>query len=451
MKKRYSIFLKPLTIFFDILIINSVVIYIHDFEFLNTLFLIYTSLFWLISSSFYGYYNTNRNTKFYQLFKLLIFQTLIFNLGYFSFFGFFREGVVVNNQTKILGLIISCLWSFKIFLFFAIKLYRSKGNNYRKVVVLGGDSSTIKIKDVLKEDKDLGYQYLGFFSDKMKQNKEYLGSINESFSFILKNEVDEIFCSLKEIKSAELKEIKKFANTNDRVLKLIPNSKEIYNKNISTEFYGNSLLILNVKKLPLEIFENRFLKRSIDLLFSFCVFIFIFSWLFPIIILLIRIESKGATIFKQNREGIHGEEFVCYKFRSMYKSELLDNGHTKRNDNRVTKIGSFIRKTSIDELPQFINVLLGQMSVVGPRPHMNEHSIKFDKEVRNYMKRKSVKPGITGLAQISGYRGEIKMKSDIENRVRLDVFYIENWSFLLDLKIIIQTALNIFKGDEKAY
>lgn len=135
----------------------------------------------------------------------------------------------------------------------------------------------------------------------------------------------------------------------------------------------------------------------------------------------------------------------------MYKSELLDNGHTKRNDNRVTKIGSFIRKTSIDELPQFINVLLGQMSVVGPRPHMNEHSIKFDKEVRNYMKRKSVKPGITGLAQISGYRGEIKMKSDIENRVRLDVFYIENWSFLLDLKIMIQTALNIFKGDEKAY
>lgn len=450
MRKRYSIFLKPLTIFFDLLIINSEVIYIQDFEFLNALFLIYISLFWLISSSFYGYYNTNRNTKFYQLFKLLIFQTLIFNLGYFSFFGFFR-GVVVNNQTKILVLIISCLWSFKIFLFFAIKIYRSKGNNYRKVVVLGGDSSTIKIKDVLKEDKALGYQYLGFFSDNIKQNKEYLGSINESFSFILKNEVDEIFCSLKEIKNAEIKEIKKFANTYDRVLKLIPDSREIYNKNLSKEFYGNSLLVLNVKKLPLEIFENRFLKRSIDLLLSFCACVFIFSWLFPIIILLIRIESKGVTIFKQNREGINGEEFVCYKFRSMYKSELLDNGHTKRNDNRVTKIGSFIRKTSIDELPQFINVLLGQMSVVGPRPHMNAHSIKFDSEVRNYMNRKSVKPGITGLAQISGYRGEIKKKSDIENRVRLDIFYIENWSFLLDLKIIIQTALNIFKGDEKAY
>ena len=452
MKKRFSIFLKPLTFFFDLLVINLVVICIYDFEFLNTLFLIYISLFWLISSLFLGYYETNRNTRFYQLFKLLILQSLIFVLGYFSFFGFFREGVVINNQTKILVSIISCLWSFKIFLFFAIKFYRSKGNNYRKVVVMGGDSSAIKIKDILKEDKQLGYQYLGFFSNKKKLDKEYLGSINESFFFILKNEVDEIFCSLKEINNLELKKIKKFASTNNRVLNLVPNSKEIDNNNLSKEFYGNSLLILNVKKLPLEIFENRLLKRSIDLLFSFFVCVFIFPWLFPIIILLIKIESEGATIFKQKREGINGKQFVCYKFRSMRNNDLSTKSHDATvNDSRVTKIGSFLRKTSMDELPQFINVFLGQMSVVGPRPHMNEHSKKFDKDVRNYMKRKSVKPGISGLAQVSGYRGEIKKKSDIENRVRLDVFYIENWSFLLDLKIIIQTVFNILKGDEKAY
>jgi putative colanic acid biosynthesis UDP-glucose lipid carrier transferase len=357
----------------------------------------------------------------------------------------------VNNQTKILVLTISLLWSFKICLFYAIKFYRSKGNNFRKVVVLGGGSSVTKIKEVLKEDKELGYKYLGFFSDKVKQNEECLGLIKDSFSYILKNDIDEIFCSLDETNKVELKKIKKFANTNNRVLKLIPNSKEIYNKDLSTEFYGNSLLILNVKKLPLEIFENRTLKRIFDFLFSLFVCVFLFSWLFPIIIILIRLESKGATIFRQKREGINGEEFVCYKFRSMYNAKLLDSGHTKRNDNRITKIGAFLRKTSIDEFPQFINVLFGQMSVVGPRPHMNAHSLKFDKEVRNYMKRKSVKPGITGLAQISGYRGEIEKKSDIENRVRLDVFYIENWSFILDLKIITQTALNVFKGDEKAY
>ena len=451
MKKRFSIFLKQLTFFFDLLVINLVVICIYDFEFLNKLFLIYISLFWFISSSFLGYYKTNRNTRFYQLFKLLILQTLIFVLGYFSFFGFFREGVVVNNQTKILVSIISCLWSFKIFLFFAIKFYRSKGNNYRKAVVIGCDSSSIIISDVLKEDKQLGYQYLGFFSNKKKLDKEYLGSINESFFFILKNEVDEIFCSLKEINNEELKKIKKFASSNNRVLNLVPNSKEIDNNNLIKEFYGNSLLILNVKKLPLEIFENRLLKRSIDLLFSFFVCVFIFPWLFPIIILLIKIESEGAIIFKQKREGINGEEFVCYKFRSMKINSMSDKVHATENDFRVTKIGAFLRKTSIDELPQFINVFLGQMSVVGPRPHMNEHSKKFDRDVRNYMKRKSVKPGISGLAQVSGYRGEIKNQSDIENRVRLDVFYIENWSFFLDLKIIIRTIFNIFKGDEKAY
>jgi len=344
LKKRFSIFLKPLTFFFDLLVINLVVICIYDFEFLNKLFLIYISLFWFISSSFLGYYKTNRNTRFYQLFKLLILQTLIFVLGYFSFFGFFREGVVVNNQTKILVSIISCLWSFKIFLFFAIKFYRSKGNNYRKAVVIGCDSSSIIISDVLKEDKQLGYQYLGFFSNKKKLDKEYLGSINESFFFILKNEVDEIFCSLKEINNEELKKIKKFASSNNRVLNLVPNSKEIDNNNLIKEFYGNSLLILNVKKLPLEIFENRLLKRSIDLLFSFFVCVFIFPWLFPIIILLIKIESEGAIIFKQKREGINGEEFVCYKFRSMKINSMSDKVHATENDFRVTKIGAFFKK-----------------------------------------------------------------------------------------------------------
>jgi putative colanic acid biosynthesis UDP-glucose lipid carrier transferase len=411
----------------------------------------YISVFWLFSSFILGYYNIYRNTKLYELIKLLISQASIFILGYFTYFGFFREGVTVNNQIKILITIISVLWFFKLIVFYTIKLYRAKGNNYRNVIVLGSDTSTKNIIRTLKEDKDLGYKYLGFFSDKASSNSHCLGTVKASFDYILKNEVDEIFCSLKDLKELELRKIKKFANANNLVLKLIPNSKEIYNKNINTEVYGNSLLILNLKKLPLEIFENRILKRLFDLFFSSLVCLFVFSWLFPIIILIIRLESKGSTIFRQKREGINGEDFMCYKFRSMYTNEKIDNGHTKKNDNRITRVGSFIRKTSIDEFPQFINVFLGQMSIVGPRPHMNLHSLKFDKEVRNYMKRKSVKPGITGLAQISGYRGEIQKKSDIENRVRLDVFYIENWSFMLDLKLVFQTALNIFKGDENAY
>lgn len=376
---------------------------------------------------------------------------VIFILGYFTYFGFFREGVIVNNQTKILTTIIVLLLSFKLFIFYAIRIYRSKGNNYRKVIVLGSDASTKKVIQTLNKDKGLGYRYLGFFSDSIKNNKLYLGSIKSSFRYILSNEVDEIFCSLSELKELELRKIIKFANKNNLILKLIPNPKELYSKDLNTEYFGNSLPILNVKKLPLEVFENRMFKRLFDIIFSLFICLFIFSWLFPIIILIIRLESRGASIFKQKREGINGEEFVCFKFRSMYKSKLFDSGHTKKKDARVTRVGYFLRKTSIDEFPQFINVLLGQMSVVGPRPHMNVHSLKFDREVTNYMKRKSVKPGITGLAQISGYRGEIQKKSDIENRVRLDVFYIENWSFLLDVKIIVKTIVSVFLGEEKAY
>ena len=135
----------------------------------------------------------------------------------------------------------------------------------------------------------------------------------------------------------------------------------------------------------------------------------------------------------------------------MRSNELSDKVHARKDDDRVTKIGAFLRRTSIDELPQFINVLKGDMSVVGPRPHLESLSLEYQKDVDDYLKRHLMKPGITGLAQISGYRGEIKKKADIKNRVRLDIFYIENWSFLLDLKIIFQTVLNIFKGDENAY
>jgi putative colanic acid biosynthesis UDP-glucose lipid carrier transferase len=210
-------------------------------------------------------------------------------------------------------------------------------------------------------------------------------------------------------------------------------------------------MVLNVRKLPFEFAENFYIKRIFDIVFSLFICFFILSWVIPILWILVKLESNGPLIFKQQREGINGDKFVCYKFRSMQFNVSSEEGHTTKNDHRVTKIGAFMRKTSIDELPQFFNVLFGEMSVVGPRPHVESLSIEYQKEVGDYLKRHIVKPGITGLAQVRGYRGEIKKKSDIKNRIRLDVFYIENWSFFLDLKIIIQTILNIFRGEEKAY
>ena len=187
------------------------------------------------------------------------------------------------------------------------------------------------------------------------------------------------------------------------------------------------------------------------MLFSLFVFFGILIWFAPILALLIRLESKGPIFFIQKRTGFDNKEFQCFKFRSMAVNDDADAKQAGKNDMRVTKIGRFIRRTSIDELPQFYNVLFGNMSVVGPRPHMLKHTDEYANKVDKYMLRHFVKPGITGLAQVRGYRGEIEQDSDIQNRIKFDIFYVENWSFLLDLKIIIQTILNGIKGEEKAY
>ena len=167
--------------------------------------------------------------------------------------------------------------------------------------------------------------------------------------------------------------------------------------------------------------------------------------------MLVKADSPGAFFFKQIRDGAAGKQFYCYKIRSMKGNSVSNSLSATKHDVRITKVGAFLRKTSLDELPQFFNVLKGDMSVVGPRPHMNIQTEKYLKEIDNYLIRNSVKPGITGLAQVSGYRGEVQTKTDIEHRVRLDIFYIENWSFVLDLKIVFQTIFKSFKGQEKAY
>ena len=299
----------------------------------------------------------------------------------------------------------------------------------------------------------MGYKVQGFFSDQkyLKKSQLFLGSKKDIFDYTSNNNIDEIYITLSKTTREEVKSINKFTIENKIQLKLIPNPNELFSKNQQAEVFEDNFKVLTIKKLPFEFYENRLIKRLFDISFSLTVILLLMSWLIPILWILIKIESKGPLFFKQEREGLNGKRFLCYKFRSMKLNKEANKESATKNDLRITKIGAFIRKTSIDELPQFFNVFLGDMSIVGPRPHMNLHSVQFEKEIKNYVKRHAVKPGITGLAQIKGYRGEIIKKSDIENRVRLDIFYIENWSFLFDLKIIINTVLNVFKGEEKAY
>ena len=423
--------------------------YVSDLEFYNLSFIIYIISFWTLSSFLTNYYKVLRFTKILRILSLTFRHFFIFILGFFAFFGIFKEGSVINNQFLILLSILISTFCLKVVSFILLKWYRNLGRNYRKVIVIGVDDSSKKIIELFKQNKSLGYQYLGLFSNKSLINK--LGNIEDSFDYILDNSIDEVYCSLKELNSQMVNKIKAFSNSNNINLKLIPDAGKLYSKDQSIEFYDDTLVVLNVKKLPFEFNENYLIKRFFDIIFSSLVCFLVLTWLMPILWILIKIESKGPTIFSQKREGLDGKKFVCYKFRSMKINKMSDKIHASTNDHRVTKIGAFMRKTSIDELPQFFNVLKGEMSVVGPRPHLPSLSVEYQIDVDDYLRRHIVKPGITGLAQVSGFRGEIKNKSDIKNRVRLDIFYIENWSFLLDIKIILMTIFNVFRGEENAY
>ena len=203
--------------------------------------------------------------------------------------------------------------------------------------------------------------------------------------------------------------------------------------------------------MPLSNDFNTILKRTFDITFSLFIIIFLLSWITPIIGLIIKIESRGPVFFKQTRNGIKFREFTCYKFRSMIENNDADIQQATKNDKRVTKIGKILRKTSLDELPQFFNVLIGNMSVVGPRPHMIRENKRYSKSVDKFMVRHFVKPGITGLAQVKGFRGEIETDEDIINRVKYDIYYLENWSLILDLNIVFLTTINFLTGQKKAY
>jgi putative colanic acid biosynthesis UDP-glucose lipid carrier transferase len=450
LKQKGSIFIRPLTILIDLLLINCILFFISEKQFLSFSFLSYASISWLLISYYTKFYNVYRYTHVTRVITLLVSQFFIFLLAYLSYFSVFKEGEIINNQFYIFSFIFGVITFFKFFIFYLLKKYRSDGKNYRNIVLFGENNSAKKLDNLFHYKNDLGYRFYGFFSDKIHKSKYYLGLIKYGFKYIEDNHIDEIYCDPSEISTSQLIKIRKFVEEKKLELRLLPENKAIYSKDFILEYVG-TIPILKPKPLPFEKIETFIFKRVFDIFFSSFVCVFILSWLIPIFWIIIKIDSKGPLFFKQKRDGMNGTQFYCFKFRSMTINTEADIISASKNDKRITKVGSFLRKTSLDELPQFFNVLLGDMSVVGPRPHINLQTKKYIDEVENYLIRNSVKPGITGLAQISGYRGEVIKKSDIENRVKLDIFYIENWSFFLDIKIIIQTLLNFFKGEEKAY
>lgn len=333
-----------------------------------------------------------------------------------------------------------------------LKAYRRKGYNYRQVIIVGSGSSAIKIYESLVFS-EYGYRVLGFFDDNINKKDtlpKYLGKISDIEEYAKEEKIDEIFCTLSGNQEEIISELALFSERNMIRFYLVPEFYKFFKRRFTLHFI-ESTPVFSLRYEPLQHFSNRFVKRCFDIIFSGFVLVFIFPIIYLIFGGIIKYTSTGPVFFKQKRTGIRGEEFYCYKFRSMEMNEQANIRQATQGDPRVTKIGAFMRKTSIDELPQFINVLRNDMSVVGPRPHMLQHTELYSSIIDKYMVRHLVKPGITGWAQVNGCRGETKTVEEMEERVKRDVWYLENWTFFLDLKIIYLTVKNAIKGEEKAY
>ena len=282
-------------------------------------------------------------------------------------------------------------------------------------------------------------------------NKVIRGPILDCVKYFGKMQIDEIYCSMQNMEEKIARYLIKQADSHMIRIKFLPDFYQVLRRR-STINYMGTVPILSIRQEPLTVDSNLIIKRVFDFIFSLFVIVFILSWLIPIIGLLIKLESKGPIFFKQDRSGINNKPFKVYKFRSMRTVKGVgEDCQAVKDDIRLTKLGGLLRRTSLDELPQFVNVLLGNMTVVGPRPHMLSHTDKFSKEVDTYMVRHFAKPGITGWAQVNGCRGETRTVEAIEERVLHDVWYIENWSLTLDLKIIFLTVWNILRGEDNAY
>ncbi|MCF6295146.1 MAG: undecaprenyl-phosphate glucose phosphotransferase [Flavobacteriaceae bacterium] len=431
----------------DLIIINGT-IFLFNTNITNTyIFTLYISLLWLIISFKNQFYEVQRNTKIVQIITLLLKQIVVFALILYAFIGVFKQPDISRLALGSYLLAVFVLITFfKFFSYYLLSKYRIHlGGNLRSVIVIGKNEKTRQLINIFNNRLEFGYRFKKQFCI---NDKDF--SLEQCFNFITENNIDEIYSSVAELSNEQINELIDFADNNLRELKFIPDNKDIYSKKLKYEYY-DYIPILTLRNIPLADPVNHFVKRMFDILFSSAVIIFLLSWLTPIIAIFIKLESKGPVFFKQSRNGFNYEEFDCFKFRSMTPNKNAHLHQATREDQRITKVGKFLRKTSLDELPQFYNVLFGDMSIVGPRPHMVSHTNMYAKRIDKFMVRHFVKPGITGLAQISGFRGEIETDKDIIGRVKYDIFYIENWSLLLDLKIIFQTLLNTIKGDDKAY
>jgi putative colanic acid biosynthesis UDP-glucose lipid carrier transferase len=414
------------------------------------------NLIWLLSTNITGLYERvlNRDSiRTYQTF----FKTYLLFVALLSIINiivgtqaFFITRIFLFSSLLLFGFLVG-LWKL---IFLAIR--RSNRNllmDSRNIIIVGSGKIGKDIFQYFELYKHNGYKVLGFFDDKTTEVDDmdlYLGKISDCINYVLDNAVDEIFCALPAAESDKIEQLMLEADKHLIRFKIIPEYYINTKRSMLVQNFDH-IPVISVRPEPLESMLNRMIKRMFDIVFSLFVIVFVISWLLPVLAIIIKLQSRGPVFFVQIRSGKANVPFKCYKFRSMRVNADADKNQASRNDARITPVGAFIRRTSLDELPQFFNVLMNDMSVVGPRPHMISHTRQYSQLVDKFMVRHFLKPGITGWAQISGFRGETKKTEAMLQRVEADVWYLENWSFLLDLKIIFLTFWHMIRGNENAY
>lgn len=445
---RYSGLLRPISYGIDLFFINFLALKFFELPFPLFNYVIFGSIAWILLSIRSGFYEIYRFTHVANIMSLLVKQGVIFVLIVFAFFGFYSHLDTSSSIIiKYIFWVMLCVSVLKFGIYFVLKKYRLHlDGNIRKVVIIGLNQKTDQLRKFFTYNPVYGYKLYKTFDLRSSEKT----TIEDAMDYVLSEGIEEIYASVAELSNKDMAKLIEFVDNNLKILKFLPDNKEIFSKKLDFTYYG-VLPILSMRRIPMDEPFNKFIKRSFDIVLSLLVIVGILSWLTPLLGLFIKLESKGPVFFKQKRNGLDYKEFYCYKFRSMKPNPMADLHQISKGDERVTRVGKIIRKTSMDELPQFINVLKGDMSVVGPRPHMVSHTHMYAERIDKFMVRHFIKPGITGLAQVSGFRGEVETESDIINRVKYDIFYLENWSLFLDIKIVFQTIYNALRGEDKAY
>jgi putative colanic acid biosysnthesis UDP-glucose lipid carrier transferase len=425
----------------------------------SIIFIVISMISWYCAATVSGLSRDLRSNRFAEEIIYVLVTLILFVIVVTSFLFFLRNTLVFSNL--FLYIYFPTLFLLSLLFRYVFRKYLHSvfysGRLQEQIILVGSTPSAKDFYETINHHTYYGYKCIGFIDDEITElnGSKYLGKISDLNTILSETIVDEVIIALPNSQHEQISACIETCDYHAKRVRIIPDLYLYASSNISINTIG-LLPVINFRSLPQDRWGNKMLKRAFDVVFSLLFFIFIGIWIMPIFALLIKLSSSGPVFFKQERWGLNNRKINCYKFRTMHHGspETDENGgflQATKNDSRITPLGKIFRELNIDELPQFWNVLKGDMSVVGPRPHVTPLNISSIQHVDKYMLRHLVKPGITGWAQVNGCRGETSAPGSMQKRVNYDLYYIHSWTFLLDCQIILQTVILTIKGDQNAY